>query len=233
MTLGEKRALAGLVVGLALCLPLAACASSSAGSAGGAGAPKQLALADVPLQTSDLPAGWTGKPANNSADGSGLDAKMRKCVGVHKAADHPVHTANSDTFDSGAGEISSDAQAYKTQAEVDADVALMKNPKVGNCFRQGFAQALAAHLPAGARLGHTAFTVTPGSAGQPVNVAGTASGRFTLVGAAKTVTLYFDVAYIAGNKIESDVEFLGAGQPVDPTLRRQLIAKIANRTAQV
>ena len=204
-----------------------AAATSGAPSTGAAGGPDLAALL---VQPSDLPAGWKVSPPSSTADDQAEKAAMVACVGGKNTADDRLSRAEKD-YDQGNNDITSNAQLMKSQADVAADTALLRSPKINSCYEQMARQQIGGSLPAGDKLGAVNFTVTPGSNGGPKNLVAIGHGTVTITVSGQTVTVYVEVAFITGNRIEGEVDFTGVGARIDTTLEETLVTKVAQRIA--
>jgi hypothetical protein len=211
-----------------------ASASSSppASSAPSTGAPTAAALAKIVVQQSDLPAGWTGKPAQGQGSpDADLQAQLLRCVGGKIDESQRVAHVDGDDFTQGQLTISSDATSYKTQAEVDNRSAIISSPRAGTCLNQIVRTLLQRQLPAGTTLNGVAIALTSGSNGGPPNVVATEKGQITVSAQGQSATVYLDAAFIRGRQLTATVEFEGIGQRVDANLQASVIAAVAARAA--
>jgi hypothetical protein len=99
---------------------------------------------------------------------------LAKCVGARNTDSDKVAEAHSDNFARGNASISSSATSYRSQNDLDVDVATLHSPRLSPCFKQMMKKQLAASLPAGAAIRSASIKITPGSAGGPANVVATA-----------------------------------------------------------
>jgi hypothetical protein len=224
---------------------LAACGGSSsktASTVGGSSAPSssspaaspspasQPQLQKIVLQPADLPAGWKGTPSqdNPSADAA-RDVALYQCLGVpNYRTPTRVDEAFSDDFTRGDAYIYSSASSYRSQSEVEADVAAVLSPKFSPCIAKLIRQQAANHAVA---VKSVSVKVTPGSAGGPANVAATGVATFKTNEGGKQTVHYSTVAYIIGPFIEAEVDSESIGAPVPASLMEPLVATVANRAA--
>jgi hypothetical protein len=203
------------------------------GSGTSSGAPSAAALARIVVQRSDLPAGWTGKPAAGQGNtDTDLQSRLLSCIGGHIDRSQQVAQVTGDDFTQGEMTISSDATSFKSRAEVDNRSAILTAPKAGTCLNQIVRQLLQDQLPAGTQLNGVAISLTGGSNGGPPNLVATEKGKITVSTAGQTVTVYLDAAFLRGNQVTASVEFEGIGQPVDANLQASVIAAVAARAAR-
>ncbi|MGZ4543488.1 MAG: hypothetical protein ACXVXI_10275, partial [Mycobacteriaceae bacterium] len=84
----------------------------------------------------DLPVGWTGTPYKANPSGTATETAMLQCLAAPSAADAKVAEGHSQEFSLGDAVISSQASSYRSQSAVDADLALLRDPKAAACFEQ-------------------------------------------------------------------------------------------------
>ena len=185
--------------------------SRSPATSASAATPASLSqLEKMVLQPADLPSGWKGAPyqpdPNNSAD----NAALAKCAGARDTDSDKVAEANSDNFTLGNATISSSAASYRSQSDLDSDVATLHSPKLSPCFEQMMKKQLAASLPAGSTTESASIKITPGSASGPANVVATGTGAIKVLANGQQVPVYLTVAFITGPLIEAQVDIENA-----------------------
>jgi hypothetical protein len=206
--------------------------SSSSPAASLSASPASLSqLQKIVLQPTDLPAGWKGTPYQADPSDAAYDAAFAKCMGIRNTDADKVADANSEDFARGDASIGSSATSYRSQSDVDADVAALHSPKFSPCFAKVTKQVVATSLPAGARVESVSVKVTPGSAGDPTNVVANTVVTVKVSVSGKHVVSYLTVAFITGPLIEADVETFNVGRPVRASLVKSLVATVANRAA--
>lgn len=227
-----------------LVLTLAACGSSTNGNGGTApsssspaaspaASPAPLAkLAKIVLQATDLPTGWKGTPYKPDPGDAADQAAMVHCVGARNTDKDKVAEAHSDDFALGDASISSSATSYRSQSDLDADVAMLHSPKVSPCFDQLLKKQLATSLPAGATIESALIKVTPGSTGGPANVVAAGTGTVKLSANGQQVALYVSVAFITGPLIEAEVDTDTIGTRIPASVVQTLVATMATRAAK-
>jgi hypothetical protein len=202
-------------------------ASSAPPAASPAPDPQLLA---INLQPADLP-GWTGGPDTSDGNDAANNAALAKCVGGRDTQPDLVADVTSQEYTLANATISSDASRYRSQADLTADTAIIKSPKLSSCYDQLLRTEMAASLPGGTTLNSESIVVAPGSAGIRSNVVGTAAGKVNISSGGETADVFVNVAFITGPLIEAEVDFLNVGAPVPATVRNALIAKVAARAA--
>jgi hypothetical protein len=227
---------------VALCALAAGCASTVGGRGtleahGGSGSSspgngRHIALQRIPLRRGDLPSGWVAhKPKPDDPGSDAFDEQFASCVGA-VGGTGAVSSAKGPDFDNGPAEISSSANRYASQQEIDKDVEILTSPRAESCLNSALHDMLVKTLRGKAQLGAVQLAITAGPNGGPANVAATATGTITLSRAGQSIQLFIDIAFITGPRIEADVEFFDVGAPVDPRLRQQLIQLVARRAAR-
>jgi hypothetical protein len=203
--------------------PASGSASSSAGSA---------KLTAIVLQPSDLPAGWTATPHQADPDDAADQAALVACVGGTNTDPDKTAEVDSSDFSLNDASISSNATSYKSQSDLDADTALIHNPKISTCYQQLIKTQAATSLPAGSTITAITLTITPGPGGGPSNVVGTGTGSITVTSGAATIPIYVSVAFITGPLIEAEVDFENPAQPVPAAMFTNLVNTLATRAAK-
>lgn len=189
------------------------------------------ALDAIPLKSTDLPTGYTATPYQANPSDKADQAALVACVGGKNTTADQTADANSASFSKGELQISSSATSYKSQSDLDADIAILKSRKVNGCYDTLFKSKLASSLPAGATVQSVSIKITPGAASHPNNVVATGNGKITVTAGGSKQEIYVFVAFITGPLIEAEVDFTSVGMPVDPSLQADLIAKVAKRAA--
>src|SRR5215469_9577030 len=218
-----KRLLGVWAVGCVVAV-LAACGSSSPGNPSTSSSPATAASAAAPaslsqlkklvLQSADLPSGWKGTPYQPDPNDSANNAALVKCAGGRNTDGDKVAEAHADDFALGDASISSSASSYRSQSDLDSDVAMLHSPKLSACFEQMVKKQLATSLPAGATIDSASITITPGSAADPANVVATGAGTIKVRVNGQQVPVYLTVAFITGPLIEAEVDTENVGTPV-------------------
>jgi len=189
-------------------------------------------LKKIVLQPADLPSRWKGTPYQPDPNDSANNAALLKCVGARNTDSDKVAEAHSDDFALGDASISSSAASYRSQSDLDADVAMLHKPKLSPCFEQLMKKQLAAALPAGATIESASIKISPGSAGGPANVAATGTGSIKVRANGQQVQVYLTVAFITGPLIEAEVDTENVGTPVPASVVKPLVATVATRAAK-
>ena len=222
---------------------LAACGSSSpktpstssgsAATSSSAAAPASLSqLKTMVLQPADLPSGWKGAPYQPNPNDSATNAAMVKCVGGRNSDGDKVAEAHSDDFALGDASISSSATSYRSQSDLESDVAMLHSPKLSPCFEQMMKKQLAASLPAGGTVKSASVKITPGSAGGPANVVATGTGTIKVQVNGQQIPVYLTVAFITGPLIQAEVDTENVGTPLPASVVNPLVATVAARAVK-
>jgi hypothetical protein len=214
-----------------------ASASSSAAtsSAGTATPPTAAALQAAVVQPTELPAGWTGTPHQASPDEAASNAALLKCVGARDTSPDQVNDEHSPDFATSTGSsISSAATSYRSQQDIDDDVAVLTNPKVSGCFTDQMLAVLnSSGLPEGATIGAPRIQITAGSNGGPGNVVAAGTGTIPVTVDGQQITFFLNVAFITGRLTEGEVDFFGIGTPVPADLQSSLVTAVAARVGSL
>ena len=207
--------------------------SSSPATPASAATPASLSqLKKIVLRPADLPSGWKGTPYQPGPNDSANNAALLKCVGARNTDSDKVADAHSDDFALGDASISSSAASYRSQSDLDTDVAMLHKPKLSRCFKQLMKKQLAASLPAGATIESASIKISPGSAGGPANVVATGTGSIKVRANGQQVPVYLTVAFITGPLIEVEVDTENVGTPVPASVVNPLVATVATRAAK-
>ena len=86
-------------------------------------------------------------------------------------------------------------------------------------------------LPGGATLDDLNLKVLPGTNGGPANVIAKITGTIKVTSSGQHFTVYLDSTYLAGTKIEAEVDFESFSAPVDAALQADLVKTVARRVA--
>ena len=184
------------------------------------------------MQPADLPSGWKGAPYQPGPNDSANNAALVKCVGARNTDSDKVAEAHSNDFALGDASISSSATSYRSQSDLDADVAVLHSPRLSSCFEQLMKKQLAAALPAGGTVESASVKITPGSAGGPANIVGTGTGTIKVRVSGQQVPVYLTVAFITGPLIEAEVDTENVGAPVPASVVNPLVATVATRAVK-
>lgn len=192
----------------------------------------QARLTAITLQRGDLPASWKAAPyASNPADAAN-QAMLVACVGAKNTAPDKTGDAHSPTFSQGPAVISSSATSFRFQADVNADVAILHNPKINSCYQTLARRQLTSSLPAGTTITGLTLAITPGAGQLPSNVVATGAGQVGITASGKSATIYLNVAFITGPRIGAEIDFTSVGQPIASAMRTSLITNVAGRAAR-
>jgi hypothetical protein len=213
-------------------------ASSAAGSASAPpttsapGIDEKARIAGIPIQAGELPSGWKAEPVDktSAAQDAAQQAEVARCIGGKNTSADRLARSETDWVQ-GDDRITSNAQAMRTEADVQADIALFKSPKASSCNEQAARKAIAASLPRGATVTSLKLTITPGTGGGPSNVVAVGHAVVAVLTSGQTVRIYEDFFLIAGKRIEAEVDFTGIGHHIDAALQKQAVSAVADRAA--
>ncbi|MFL6162532.1 MAG: hypothetical protein ACJ74U_09895 [Jatrophihabitantaceae bacterium] len=209
-----------------------ASASSSTPSPSPTATPATAAqLKKIVLQPADLP-GWKATPAEPDSPSDASDqAKLVACAGGKNTDADKLADVSSDDFALGDATVSSSASSYKSQSDLDADIALLHSPKLSTCYQNLAKSAMATSLPAGTTIDSVSVKVSPGPGTGPANVAGAGVATVMVRANGQQVPVYVSFAYITGPLIEAEVDTENVGTPVPPATVQALVTKVAERAA--
>jgi hypothetical protein len=186
------------------------------------------------LQRADVPSDWTDTPNTDTTDEDQAVAQgIVQCLGLHldPNAGRLAHV-NSDDFVKNDSRIGSSAESWRSETDVQAQIAIITNPRAGHCYAQVLRNQLPSNLPANVTLDTLQVTLTPGHAGFPDDVVATGHGKIVLSSGGQSASLYLDAAFIAHGTVTGQVQFLGLGEQILPTLSSQLVQTVADRIAR-
>jgi hypothetical protein len=184
------------------------------------------------LHPADLPSGWKAVPNQPDPNEAANNAALARCVGAPDTNSDKVAEAHSDDFTLGNASISSSATSYRSQSDLDTDIAILHSPRLPLCFKQLIKKRLAASLPAGSTIKSASIKITPGSAGGPANIVATGTGSVKVRVNGQLVRVYLTVAFITGPLIQAEVDAENVGAPVPATVVNPLFATVATRAAK-
>ncbi|MDQ6850775.1 MAG: hypothetical protein M3070_12600 [Actinomycetota bacterium] len=184
------------------------------------------------MQPGELPAGWTPTPYRASPGDAAEQAALVRCVGGRNTSGDTTSEAHSPDYRNGNAQVSSNAKSVRSQADLKADIALARSPKVDACYQQLLRKKLASSLPTGGTVKSVTVKVTKAAAGSPRNVIATVAATIKVVVSGSPIVLYVNSAMITGKQIEAEVDFTSVGAPLPATLRAGLTKKVADRAAR-
>lgn len=183
------------------------------------------------LRQSDLPTGWVTQTASPTSPSDASNAaQLSHCAGAKDTFPDQVGTAASQ-FGLGQATLNSNASRFMSQADVASDTQILKSPKASPCLTVLLQAALNQDF-AGSGITASAvhLVVSPGSAGGPSNIVATSAGSATISTPNGAGTVYIDSVYIAGPKIEVEIDYFGTN-PIEPGLFTSLGNVVAGRAA--
>jgi hypothetical protein len=205
---------------------------SSSSAAPSSATPAPLTqLKKIVLASADLPAGWKGTPYAADPTDAAFNAAMAKCTGSPNTEPDKVAEAHSDDFALGDAGISSSAASYRSQRDLDADVAMVRSPKLAACYKQ-VTEKLATGLPAGTTIDSVSAKFAPGPGAGPANVVATGAVTLKFTASGQQVELYLTVAFIIGPLIQAEVDTNNVGKPLSASVVNSAVAAVADRAAK-
>ena len=134
-------------------------------------------------------------------------------------------------FTLGDAVVESNAISYRSQSDIDTDVAAIHGPKFAPCVDQLMKSQEAQSQPPGTPI-VASFKMKPGSGGGPANVVGTGTGTIKTGVIGQQVVRYLSFTYITGPLIEAEVDTTNVGAPLPASEVRSLVAAVATRAAK-
>jgi len=187
-------------------------------------------LRKIVLQPTDLP-GWKASPAEPDSSSSSDQAQLMACVGAKNTDADQVATTDSADYSLGDATISSSGSSYKSQSDLDSDIAMLKSPKLLPCFTQQFKRDMVTSMPKGASVGAVSVKFTQGPGDGPANVAGSGSVTVPVTVSGQQAMVYIDFVYLTGPLIEAEVDAENIGAPVPAAAVQSAVKAVATRAA--
>jgi hypothetical protein len=185
------------------------------------------------LQAADLPAGYTSTPrSDDPSDDAAQQRKLVACIGSGSdtSADR-VDRFDSPRFALGQTQISSDVTRWKSQNDVDANVALLNQPRTNICYQQQLREQLSTQLPTGTKVDRFDVRISPSSAAGG-NVVARAKGTIAVTTSnGQHTTIELGAAFVTGRQITGTVEWVGIGQSVPTATVQAAVRAVADRFA--
>jgi hypothetical protein len=206
---------------------------TASATASAPGPPTTARLTAITLQPTDLPAGWVASAFVPDPNEAAESAALARCTGGHDTRPDETGEANSPDYSLDNASVSSEASSYKSQADIDDDVAIIHSANINSCFEQVARSQLAASVPAGSTIATVSIAIKPGSGGGPSNVVATGTAEFHVTVNGALNDLFLNIAFITGPLTEASVDFANVGAPVPANTQAAMIAKIAARAAAV
>lgn len=226
----RTRWLAALLAGLTMLV--AACSTTTSGNAF-ATAPTAGQLNRLVLRASDFPAGTKSEPNSSGASDKQTQRQLLDCVGGRNT--EPDRVAHVDapqfTLDDGTV-VSSSASSYKSQSDIDADVAILQSPKINTCYEKILRETLQHQVEAGVTVTSVNVTFAKGGAGQPKNVVATGTASIGLQANGQRTSVFATIAFITGSLIGAQVECERVGQAPSPGTVASYVKIVADRVAK-
>jgi hypothetical protein len=181
------------------------------------------------LVQADLPAGWVGTPSQNDAEDAQVNKKVADCTGA-SAPSKQTADVNSDDFDKGNAQVSSEVTFAASRADFEQDVAAVKNSdKYTTCVKTIFESQLKADFAKnspGVDVGP--LTVTRVSTPTYGEVSFGFTFSTTITGTTGEALRYYidEIGYGKG-RAEVQLTFTNQSARFDPALEKSLVANAA------
>lgn len=92
-------------------------------------------LAQLVVQAADLPPGWKQDPPERpSGNDDAAWLQIKQCVGVRDLEIKEVAVVPSPPFSHVSANLYSQATSYRSQADLEADVAVLRDPRFTGCY---------------------------------------------------------------------------------------------------
>jgi hypothetical protein len=177
----------------------------------------------VVLHTNDLPS-WGQSPSDSDND---PNVQLADCAGVQPGQE--IDSADSVDFDRGTSFVSSTASVMRSIADVKADIASLLSPRFTKCARELLPKVLAKNAPSNGHVSNINFQLVRRHAGEPKRLIATGVGRVTFSVSGESATLFFDMAFLAGTRMEALVFFGKVGARMTAAFERKIEAIVASR----
>ena len=181
------------------------------------------------LRETDFPVGWQGTPYQADPGAAADSAALVRCVGTRNTDGNVFAQAHSPSFALGNATVSASAFSFRSQRDVDSDVAMQHSAKLPRCYEQLLKKKVAGSLPAGVVFESASVKITHGSAGDPANVVGTLKGTIGIRANGRQSAMFVTIAFITGPLIEAEVDTVSGPKPLPEALVKSLVAMVAAR----
>ena len=118
------------------------------------------------MQDDDLP-DWTGADYQPNPNDAADTAALLACVGARSTDPDKIAEAHSQDYSLDDATIGSDANLFRSPADITTDVAVLHSPKISRCYNTIIRGDLANTLPDGTTVNSVSFVITPGSGAVP------------------------------------------------------------------
>lgn len=191
------------------------------------------------LSLSDLPAGWTATPTDNSGDNIGLGgqdgtAQLASCLGVAALSlDSNAPQADSPTFTSPdeAVTVDDEVQVFPTAAAAASDFSLFSSPKTPSCITQVFNGPLRKQFTDELQPGQTLGSVTSTARSFPKlgDHSGDVQITFVVGQSGTNVKVFLDLIVVTKGRSETILTVTQPQVLAQPGLTSQLAGISASR----
>jgi len=191
------------------------------------------------LIQSDVPAGWTATPVDNSSNNSGLGgqdgtAQLASCLGVAASSlDSNPPTADSPTFTSpnGALTVDDEVQVFSTVAAAVNDFSLFSSPKTPSCITSVFNGPLRSQFADQLQAGQTLVSVSTSAKSFPRvgDHSGDVQITFVVGQSGVNVKVFLDLIVVTKGRSETVLTLTQPQVLAQPSLGTQLAGIAASR----
>jgi hypothetical protein len=207
--------------------------AASAHASAPAPPPPTARLTAITLQPTDLPSGWVSSAYVPDPNEAAESAAVARCTGGTDTTPDETGEANSPDYSLDNASVSSQADSFKSQADIDDDVAIIHSANIDTCYGQLARSQLAASVPAGSTITTVSIAIKAGTGGGPSNVVGTGTAEFHVTVNGALNDIFVNLAFMTGPLTEASIDFVNIGAPVAANVQAALIAKVAARVAAV
>lgn len=184
-------------------------------------------LSNLLLQPADFPPGVQSQAGGTDSNSATLDA----CVGTRNTEPDHVGKVVSPTFVlADHAIVSSDAESFRAQDDVSADVATFDNTKFPKCAAIDIRSSALQEFPNAAVSARV--DVRRGSSGGPSDVIGTITADVVITRNGQNSTIHEASALIAGRLVEAEVDFVGVNRTPPTSDIAKYATLIADRVAK-
>ena len=186
----------------------------------------------IVVQQSDLPSDWKGTPSAPETDkDKDIDAQLSACVGSSNSGEQDqIQQVRSDDFARGQSTVSSDVSSYKSDSDVQTQVAQLKNPKAQSCLNTLFKKEVASTLPSTATIKSIGIKLNTSNGGI-ANLIGSANGTVVVTVKGRTISIYIGAAFFTGRQLTGEVNFSSIGTPISSSFANPIVEAVVQRAS--
>ena len=141
-----------------------------------------------------------------------------------------IQQVQSDDFTMGQATVSSDASSYKSETDVQTQVAQLKSPRAQGCLSSLFKKEISSTLPSTATIRSIGIKLDTSATGI-ANLIGSANGKITVTAQGRTISVYIGAAFFTGNQLTGEVNFSSIGTPISSAFANPIVKAVVQRAA--